>query len=324
MTWVFRQPYPYGIRQRRAPSTAAAAGSVTGTLGITGGTGTPAMAGACLYFFDEFSGSAVDTTKWTVINRVGDLVNSELQCDEADNVSVTGGNLEILSERLGSPHSCGDAYNAPANKNYASGHIQQRPVSFIYPNGGTAVIDVRYKAPGGTGLWPLFWMLGYSWQANQDDTANIPGANWPVGGWCEIDIVEFLANSRTQVNCTVHWNTAGGEHECALPFDATTRFMVYRLEWSQDLLVWKVDAEDGNGFVTLRTVSGAGTVPDVPMYVICSTAVGGVGGGTVNDGTLPQTAQYDYVRVTGVAGTTIGDTVTPAPLRIARNTLLRL
>jgi beta-glucanase (GH16 family) len=287
------------------------------------------MSGGCYYFFDEFSGSTLDLDKWFAVNRIGDLANSELQCMEADNVSVSGGNLLIVSERLGSPHSCGDSETAPQNMNYASGQVMQRPVPFIYGSGQTAVIDVRYKAPPlGTGLWPLgLWLLGYEWQQNQPDTANIPRQNWPVGGWCEIDVMEQLDNTRSLVNCVVHFGVSGGRHEFSLPFNSDTRFMVYRLEWSLNSLVWKVDAEDGNGFQTLRTVTGAGNVPDVPMYVVLSTAVGGVGGGTPNDATLPQTATWDYVRVTAVAGQTIGDgPAIDAAIRrrVHRNTLLRL
>jgi hypothetical protein len=33
------------------------------------------------------------------------------------------------------------------------------------------------------------------------------------------------------------------------------------------------------------------------MFLIINTAVGGIGGGTVDPSTLPQTHQVDYVRV---------------------------
>ena len=34
------------------------------------------------------------------------------------------------------------------------------------------------------------------------------------------------------------------------------------------------------------------------MFLILNTAVGGTGGGTVNNGTLPQTSWFDYARIT--------------------------
>jgi beta-glucanase (GH16 family) len=74
--------------------------------------------------------------------------------------------------------------------------------------------------------------------------------------------------------------------------------MVYRLDWQPGSLVWSVDAEDGAGFQTLRTINDAESVPDVPMYIVINAAIGGIGGGTPDPGTFPQTFSVDWVRVT--------------------------
>jgi beta-glucanase (GH16 family) len=242
-------------------------------------------------FFDDFAGTAIDTSKWTVMDRIGDQTNGEINCCVPANVSVSGGFLVGVSKF--EDHTCGDSQQAPVTEHYTSWHIQQKTAPFLY---GT--IEVRAKEPGGTGIWPTIWMLGYKWQANQPQTANIPGADWPHNGWCEIDIAEFWQNHRTQVNNTVHFEVAGGLHEAALPFDATSRYMVYRLQWSAGSLIWSVDPEDGGGFRTLHTVTGAGSVPNVPMYVVLNAAIGGSGGGTPNPSTFPQTFSVDWVRVT--------------------------
>ena len=155
---------------------------------------------------------------------------------------------------------------------YTSGQVQQATPPFLY---GT--IDVRAKAPGGIGTWPAIWMLGFEWQASQPFTANTPEHQWPKAGWCEIDIAEFWRGERDEVNTTVHYNEPGGLHLQSLPFDATERFMVYRLQWTPGSLVWSVDAEDGEGFRELRSVSGSDNVPNVPMYLVIHTAIGGIG-----------------------------------------------
>jgi beta-glucanase (GH16 family) len=258
----------------------------------SGGAGGTSLADAGkVLFFDDFPGSSVDAAKWSVFDRISDQANGEINCCVPANVSVSGGFLTGVSKH--EDHSCGDSQQAPVTEHYTSWHIQQKTAPFLY---GT--IEVRAKPPGGTGLWPTIWMLGYKWQASQPATANIPGHDWPHDGWCEIDIAEFWQNARNQVNCTVHFNVAGGLHIQALPFDATTRYMVYRLQWSPGSLIWSVDAEDGAGFRMLRTVSGAGNVPDVPMYVVINAAIGGTGGGTPNPSTFPQTFSVDWVRVT--------------------------
>ncbi len=269
------------------------AGGPGGSGGAMGGTGgaTERDAGADMVLFDDFLGSSIDAVRWTVVDRISDQANGEIDCNVAANVNLSGGVLLGLSRF--EDHTCGDSGLAPSLHHYTSWNMQQRTAPFLY---GT--IAVRAKLPGGIGVWPAIWMLGYKWQPSQAATANVPGADWPHDGWCEVDIAEFMGNARDRVNNTVHFNVPGGTHEAALPFDATTRYMVYRLQWSPGSLVWSVDAEDGAGFRTLRTVTGSASVPDVPMYLVLNAAIGGIGGGTPNPATFPQTFSVDWVRVT--------------------------
>lgn len=251
-------------------------------------------------FFDNFNHSSLDPRKWTVVDRMSDQANGEVNGCLPGNVELLNSKLRITAKHescqsndrdVNPPH---DFITPLQNFDYTSGHIQQATAPFRY---GT--VEARLKPPGGTGVWPCFWMLGENWQPSQPYTANVAGHNWPVDGWCEVDIAEFFAGARDKVNCTMHWQTAGSLFEPNLPYDATTRFMVYRLQWTSTSLVWSVDPEDGTGFQTLRTISGgAGSVPNVPMYIILNMAVGGTGGGTPNPATFPLTMEVDWVRVT--------------------------
>jgi len=272
------------------------------TLGITTANRTPAVAPppnaiAGKPFFDDFAGASIDPLKWTVYNRLGDWGNSEINCIVPGDVAVSSGTLKITSKF--EDHVCGDTIIAPATKNYTSGQVAQATQPFLY---GT--VSVRAKIAGGTGLWPCIWMLGYLWQPSQPYTANTPEHQWPRQGWCEIDIAEFMNNARTSVNCQIHYDpTSDGSATVhpgssqALPFDATTRFMVYRFIWSAGSAIWQVDAEDGSGFRTLQTVTGSANVPNVPMYLVLHTAIGGIGGGTPNPATFPQTMEIDYAQI---------------------------
>jgi len=242
-------------------------------------------------FFDDFPGSSVDAAKWDVVERISDQVNGEVNCCLAANVSVAGGLLSGVSTF--EDHSCGDSEQGAVTEHYTSWHIQQKTTPFLY---GT--VEVRAKIPGGTGIWPCIWMLGFEWQASQPFTANTPGHNWPHAGWCEVDIAEFMSGSRTTVNNQVHFESANvGPGIQTMPFNATSRFMVYRLQWAAGSMIWSVDPEDGGGFQTLSSLSGA-SVPNVAMYLILNAAIGGIGGGTPDSSTFPQTFQVDYVRVT--------------------------
>ena len=242
-------------------------------------------------FFDDFLGTSIDATKWTILDRLSDQVNQEVNCVVPENVRVKDGLLEGISKY--EERSCGDSLEPPKTMNYTSWQIQQATEPFLY---GT--IEVRAKVPGGVGTWPAIWMLGFEWQASQPFTANVTGHRWPNAGWCEIDIAEFWRGGRQKVNTTVHYNRPGGLHIKGLSFDAAARFAVYRLEWSQNALIWSVDAEDGRGFRQLHVVWGSRRVPNVPMYVVIHTAIGGTGGGNPDPNTFPQIFQVDYVRVT--------------------------
>jgi hypothetical protein len=345
VTWVYREPFRRVARAALAPSVAAGGTAYTAPISETWttysesvaskavqhqavsetwSTYSESLAGTLYYFYDDFNDAAIDTVKWSVINRVEDLLNGEIGCDEPANITLNAGNLEGVSQHLSSPHSCGDAYTAPANKNYSSWMIQQRKGPFIYPAGGEAIIDIRWKPGGGTGLWPAFWMLGRAYQANQPDTANIPTQDWPNGEWCEIDIAEFMGGSRTTVNCQIHNGASNPGGSQSLSFNASSQFAVYRLRWSSGSAIWQVNDESGGGFVTLLTVTGA-SVPSVPMYVVANVAMGGTGGGTPNDATLPQTSFIDYVRVIADAAQTPSEPPAPFASRmVARNTLLRM
>ena len=256
-------------------------------------TNAPAPA-RFVIFFDDFVGTAIDSKKWTVLDRLSDQANHEVNCVVAENVSVKDGLLEGVSKY--EDRRCGDSLEPARTMHYTSWQIQQATEPFLY---GT--IEVRAKVPGGVGTWPTIWMLGFQWQASQPYTANIRGHQWPNAGWCEIDIAEFWQTDRRKVNTTVHYNKPGGLHLKELSFDATTQFAVYRLEWTQDALIWSVDAEDGKGFRKLYTARGSRRVPNVPMFLIIHTAIGGTGGGNPDPSTFPQTFQVDYVRVTQYA-----------------------
>lgn len=243
-------------------------------------------------FFDDFLGTSIDSSKWTVYDRLSDQANGEVNCVLPANVSVSGSLLSGVSKF--EDHVCGDSLRAPQTEHYTSWQIAQATAPFLY---GT--VDFRAKLPGGIGIWPDLWLLGNKWQASQPFTADDPAANGADPGWGEIDIAEFWQNSRTTVNNSAHVGSGDGLHIANLPFDATTRFMVYRLIWTSTSLTWQVDAEDGKGFQTTRFLdSSSGRVPTVPYYLVINAAIGGNGGGNPNPSTFPQTFQVDYVRVT--------------------------
>jgi beta-glucanase (GH16 family) len=223
-------------------------------------------------FDDELNGSGVNTAAWTVLNRPGDQSNSEAQCYRSGNVGESGGSL---TETVVSSGAC-------SGYSYTSGAVQMRSYNFRY---GT--VTVRAKLAGGQGPWPAIWLLGADCQAsNVTDPGNVGTCNWPQPGSDEIDIAEVLGSNHGNVNEQVH--SGGNNSGCSASADATA-WHVYTLVWRAGSLTWQVD-----GRTTCTLTSG---VPSHPMFLILNLALGGVGGGSISNGTLPQTSAFDYVRV---------------------------
>jgi beta-glucanase (GH16 family) len=222
-------------------------------------------------FFDDFSGTSVDSNMWTVADGPGDASNRELECYQPGNVAVSGDALQITTQVQ--PIACGGT-----TYSYTSGAVQWTSLSFTY---GT--VEFRAKMAGGQGPWPAIWLLGTNCQ-----TPSSP-CNWPQAGSDEIDITEILGSNHTVVNQQIH---SGGNNAGCHPAttDVSQNWHTYQLVWAPGSLVWRID-----GVNTCRLVSG---VPSTPMFLIIDTAVGGAGGGAVNDATLPQTMMVDYVKVT--------------------------
>lgn len=243
--------------------------------------------------FDTFNGSSVDTSIWTVYNRDGDRVNGDVNVVRPQNAVVSGGALGILVQYSSGAYPGYDsADNTTITRDYASAQIASKQ-SWLY---GT--FDARIKTAGGAGVGPLFWMLGDGWKASQPTTANVAGHNWPAdtGGWWEIDIMEFPAGTRTSNHCAAHVNTSNTT-DAALPFNANSRYMVYRLDWRAGWLRWYVDAEDGNGFVLLNEITTSSNIPTTPGYIMCHAELDPYYG-TQTPGDYPVTVLFDWVRVT--------------------------
>jgi beta-glucanase (GH16 family) len=238
---------------------------------------------AATTFADEFNapaGTPVDGSKWNM--ETGDNVNNherQYYTNSTSNAVHDGqGNLVITARRENpGNYNCwyGRCEYTSARLN-TSGKFSQAYGSF----------ETRLKMSRGQGMWPAFWLLG--------------GGNWPNDG--EIDIMENVGFEPNTVHGTIHgpgYSGSGGigaGYSIGSPF--ADGFHTFRLEWSPNLLVWKVD---GNTYQT-RTpadLGGRTWVFNHPFFVILNLAVGGYWPGDPNSSTpMPNTLTVDYVRVT--------------------------
>ncbi len=255
--------------------------SASGTLynaNVTGVDFTATAAVSTVIFYDDFTGTSIDTAAWTVMNRPGDPTNDEAQCYRLANVAVADGNLNITARAEPVVCSDGTAYS------YTSGMVQWTTLSFLY---GT--VEIRARLSDGQGPWAALWLLGTNCQ-QQNITFDPNGpCDWPNTGSDEIDIADNLYGSTTNVYQWIHSNTTNTG--CITPTtDVSRNWHTYSLTWAPGLLEWRID-----GGMTCRTTTG---VPSTPMFLILNVAMNGAGGGPILNSTLPQAIAVDYVKVT--------------------------
>lgn len=216
---------------------------------------------------------------WIVFSRAG-APNSNLQCFAPNNVSVSDGNLVIITRPEAS--TCRSFDLPTATYNYTSGFVSMRRFNFLY-----GIVEFRAKFGGGadTGSWPIVWMEDASCQAS-DPTGTDDNCNGQ-----EIDIAEILRSDFTAVNQEMHVDNYAHNDGCTAHTSDTSRnFHTYDLVWAPGTLVFKID---GTSTCTLKKRY----VPNAPMYLKVDNFVGCVGG-PVDNRSLPWTTLMDYVKVT--------------------------
>jgi beta-glucanase (GH16 family) len=186
--------------------------------------------GTEVIFFDDFSGTSLDRTKWNV-RVTGGTVNNEQQAyvDSSLTIAIVHGAQAEGAENGAlqlQPHfSPGWTTKEGKKFDFISGRIDSRSkVEFMY---GRA--SARIKLTEGAGLWPAWWILGKG--------------RWPESG--EIDILEYVGE-KDWASAAVHGPGYSGETPFVdrLYFPANndvTNWHVYTVEWTPDTLLFLYD-----------------------------------------------------------------------------------
>lgn len=211
----------------------------------------PARSGYDVAWFDNFSTTSLDTSKWTAANT-NVPTNGSLQDYLPQQVSVTGGNLVITSENIPSR-------GLPYRSGLVTSTVAQKYGRW----------DVRADLPTSRGMWPAIWLLS--------------GSPWPSGG--EIDIMENRGNEPTITSSAFHHGTNPPFSHQFLSAQQTSvhdsqnvnyhnGFHTYSVEWDpkqirfyvDDVHHWTVRDSEVGGFLTNNVTN---------MRLIINTAIGG-------------------------------------------------
>ena len=206
-------------------------------------------------FFDDFSGPALDRTKWNV-EVTGRWVNDEQQAyvDSEEVIRTVDGALVIEARpRPGFVTAEGRRFE------FVSGRINT--MGKVEITSGT--VSARIKLPAGTGLWPAFWILGTG--------------RWPDTG--EIDIMEYVGEP-DWVSAALHGPGYSGETPLVNklylePGDDATEWHVYSVDWRPDGFVFRVDDEIMYRATRTMVEHYGRWSYDNPKYLILNFALGG-------------------------------------------------
>jgi beta-glucanase (GH16 family) len=248
---------------------------------------TVAPSGYHLVWADEFSAQPngpPDPSKWGY--EEGLLRNNEAQYytkARLENARIENGQLVIEARKESFPNPFA---KGPKVASYTSASLVTRhKAEWTYGR-----IEVRAKLPAGQGVWPAIWTLGIS----HDDKL----IGWPKCG--EIDIMERFGQEPSLVHGTMHYFANGKHQQQGMPFKIDhpeAAFHVYAAEWNPQHINLFVD--DKNYFrFDVKNADNAGDNPfHHPHYLILNLALGGFGGGKIDDSIFPQRMTVDYVRV---------------------------
>jgi hypothetical protein len=251
------------------------------------GVSFTATATANVIFYDDFTGTTLGSA-WVAMNRAGDYSNSEQECYNPSQVSVSNSNLVITT--VAQTSTCGDSDHSPGQFPFLSGMVQWQTFNFTY---GT--VEFRAKTAGGRGSWPAVWLLGADCQASNINSAdNVGSCNWPNPGSDEIDILEMSDNNYISVGHDMFVSSGGQACFQNASSDTSQNWHVYTMTWKAGSVTYAIDG-------TPAGCSHTQNVPTTPMFLIINNAIASAGASAswpVVPSDFPQTMEVDYVKIT--------------------------
>jgi beta-glucanase (GH16 family) len=221
--------------------------------------------GFSVIWSDSFSGSSIDSSKWTTYT--GSVYNKEQQkyTTSPTNCALSGSGTLLITPQKDSSGA------------WTSCKLESKP-SFVADAGGQIIVQSRFKLgrPGAQlqGIWPAFWSLG---QVMRE------GVGWPQCG--EIDTFENINGSPLGLG-TIHCGAAcndptglsqgiafdyGNFHTWAHAIDLRSG------DWTQQSITWYMDGQAYN----FKKGSDVGdeaawrALAQKAMYMTLNVAVGG-------------------------------------------------
>lgn len=194
-------------------------------------------------FFDDFNGTALDSTKWRPIDSSATApVAPNGTCLRGTQVTVGSGKLHLLSQAVATPITCWVGAAGPVNTRLIGGGVTT-DTKFAKTYGR---IEYRAAFPADdTYSWTALWM------SPDNNTYNPGGPVWPYNG--EIDIAERYWGTPTIAHTSLHYADKSGatsfstgdrnpgetRDTCTVATPAA--YHTYSAEWTSTRVVFYVD-----------------------------------------------------------------------------------
>lgn len=231
-------------------------------------------------FADNFNGTALSRSRWTVLTSKNVNFGSRPDCfvDSPRNIAVSDGVLRLTTRRT-APFRCtsgSSSYQASGTSATVStiGHFSQ-----TY---GRFQMRAKWSYTPRPGLQASFWM----WPRGSN------GMLWPISG--ELDVAEWFSKYPDRAIPYVHSGTSwlnsstATNNYCILKNPAD--WHTYTLDWTASSIVIRYDGK------TCLTASG-GAPFNQPYIVSLTQAFGMTSNSPSGDTPFPATLKVDYLRI---------------------------
>ena len=249
-----------------------------------------------LRWSEEFTGNALDASKWKVTQGDGTDFgikgwgNQELQCYNADNVKIDPSEKVLIITAQQGGGCINEKDNSLSDVKITSGKIISKK-GFMW--GGTAgdksipvLISARIKVPMAKSSFPAFWLLP------MDDAKPWCSGCGKHGGWCtsgEIDIMEHINDEFTTYSTLYYGGTTAVAHESCKnnqkwhkfsESDGPDQWHIYSVLWDSESIRTFVDGElvhsmKAGEWSTASDPNNKYAPFDNEMRIILNLAVGG-------------------------------------------------
>jgi beta-glucanase (GH16 family) len=183
-------------------------------------------------FTDDFDGSTLDSSKWTVgtTAQTGFSQGRECYMDNPNNVSVSGGSLHLTSRPEASPFTCKSPYGDFTTSQTAASVLSWGKFAQTY---GRFEFRAKFPDTNVPGVDSALWMY----------PQNPAYGAWPKSG--EIDVAERFGNTYgDHVYSSVHYageNTALSTGYTPTVANASSAYHSYAVAWTPTTMYFYYD-----------------------------------------------------------------------------------